>query len=258
MPMAVSNSNSKVPITGGKDPLRKNYRKAFITNPRRAAQMAEGKIALMCIDVQYLDAADGFGLFADPEKSGVPEEGRRYYFSRLKNIVIPGIQKLQRSFRDNMLEVIHCRICSLTKDGRDRSPGHRRLGLLAAPVSKEAEFLEEVAPEGDEMVINKTASGVFSSTNIHYVLSNMGIKSLYLCGVYTNECVETTARDACDLGYFVTVVDNACATVTQQLHDASLATLRDRYARISTVDETLKELENLSNASTEDIITMMD
>lgn len=258
MPVPVSNSNSHAPQTIGKDPLRKNYREAFITNPTRAEQLAQGKIALMCIDVQYLDAADGWGLFADPDKSGVPEDGRRYYFSRLKSIVIPGIQKLQKAFRENMLEVIHCRICALTRDGRDRSPGHRRLDLLAAPGSKEAEFLDEVAPEGDEIVINKTASGVFSSTNIHYVLSNMGIKSLYLCGVYTNECVETTARDACDLGYFVTVIDNACATVTQQLHDASLATLRDRYARISTVDETLGELEKLSDDPSADIIKVMD
>jgi nicotinamidase-related amidase len=240
------------------DPLRKNYREAFVTNPRRAEHLAEGKIALMCIDVQYLDAADGWGIFTDPERSGVPEEGRRYYFNRLKNTVLPGMRRLQEEFRNNGLEVIHCRICALTQDGRDRGAGHRRLNLLASPGSKEAEFLEEVAPIGDEIIINKTASGVFSSTNIHYVLGNMGIKSLYLTGVYTNECVETTARDACDLGYFVTVVDDACATVTQQLHDASLSTLRDRYARISSVEETLLELESISEASTAGIITVMD
>jgi len=240
------------------DPLRKNYREAFVTNPTRAEHLAEGKIALLCIDVQYLDAANGHGLFSDPETSGVSEEGRKYYFNRLDEKVLPGMRRLQDEFRSNYLEVIHCRICALTKDGRDRSPGHRRLKLLAAPNSKEAEFIEEVAPVGDEIVINKTASGVFSSTNLHYVLSNMGVKSLYLCGVYTNECVETTARDACDLGYFVTIIDDACATVTQQLHDASLATLRDRYARISTVDEIMEELESISVCSTTGIITVMD
>jgi nicotinamidase-related amidase len=224
------------------DPLRESYREAFITNPKRVELLAEGKVALLCIDVQYLDAADGWGLFADPAKSGVPEEGRRYYFDRLKRLVLPGMRKLQDAFRHCGLEVIHCRICALTQDGRDRGAGHRRLHLLAAPGSKEAEFLEEVAPVGDEIVINKTASGVFSSTNLHYVLGNMGIKTLYLTGVYTNECVETTARDACDLGYFVTVVGDACATVTHQLHEASLSTLRDRYARISSVEDTLREL----------------
>lgn len=242
-------------VTAISDPLRENYREAFVTNPRRAEHLADGKVALLCIDVQYLDAAEGYGLFADPERSGVPEEGRRYYFDRLRTLVLPGMRRMQDAFRAASLEVIHCRICALTRDGRDRGAGHRRLNLLAAPGSKEAEFVEEVAPKGDEIIINKTASGVFSSTNLHYVLGNMGIKSLYLCGVYTNECVETTARDACDLGYFVTVVEDACATVTERLHEASLATLRDRYARITLVREVLRELDTFSDCSTAGIIT---
>lgn len=233
------------------DPLIETYREAFITNPRRAEHLAEGKVALMCIDVQYLDAAEGYGVFASQHDSGVSDEGKKYYFDRLKKTVLPNMRRLQDAFRDSGLEVIHCRICALTKDGRDRSPGHRRLNLLAAPGSKDAEFLEEVAPVGDEIIINKTASGVFSSTNLHYVLSNMGIRALYLTGVYTNECVETTARVACDLGYFVSVVDDACATVTESLHDASLATLKDRYARISHVEEVLRELETMRDCSTE-------
>ncbi|GAA5482152.1 cysteine hydrolase family protein [Haloferula sargassicola] len=242
-------------VTSITDPLRQQYREAFITNPRRAEHLADGKVALLCIDVQYLDAADGYGLFADPDTSGVPEEGRKYYFDRLEKTVLPGMRLLQDAFRGEKLEVIHCRICALTHDGRDRSAGHRRLHLLAAPGSKEAEFLVEVAPQGDEIVINKTASGVFSSTNIHYVLGNLGIRSLYLCGVYTNECVETAARDACDLGYFVTIVEDACATVTERLHEASLATLRDRYARIVSCRDVLRELDEFRDSSTVGIIS---
>lgn len=242
-------------VTAIVDPLRDTYREAFITNPRRAEHLADGKVALLCIDVQYLDAAEGFGLFADPETSGVPEEGRKYYFERLKSSVLPGMRRLQDAYRNSNLEVIHCRICALTQNGRDRGAGHRRLNLLAAPGSKEAEFIEEVAPVGDEIVINKTASGVFSSTNLHYVLGNLGIRSLYLSGVYTNECVETAARDACDLGYFVTVVEDACATVTPSLHEASIATLRDRYARIASVQEVLWDLDMLSDYSSAGIIT---
>lgn len=242
-------------VTPIQDPLRNTYREAFITNPSRSAHLADGKVALLCIDVQYLDAAEGYGVFADPEQSGVPEEGRRYYFDRLKTTVLPRMRRLQDAFRGSGLEVIHCRICALTQDGRDRGAGHRRLGLLAAKDSKEAEFIDEVAPEGDEIIIDKTASGVFSSTNLHYVLGNLGIRSLYMCGVYTNECVETAARDACDLGYFVTVVDDACATVTPRLHEASLATMRDRYARICSVNEVFRDLDELRDSSTAGIIT---
>ena len=174
-----------------------------------------------------------------------------YYFGRLESTVLPNVRKLQDAFRSRELEVIHTRIQSLTRDGRDRGKGHKRLNLLAAPGSQEAEFLEEIAPDPsrDEIVINKTASGVFSSTNFHYVLKNLGIEALFIVGVYTNECVETTVRDACDLGYLVTVVEDCCATVTPELHEASLATLRDRYARVIAVDEAIAAVQHRQPSS---------
>jgi nicotinamidase-related amidase len=62
-------------------------------------------------------------------------------------------------------------------------------------------------------------------------------------GVYTNECVETTVRAACDLGYLVTMVDDCCATQTPELHEASLQTLRNRYARIVSASEAMDDIE---------------
>ena len=232
-----------------RDPLREVYRRSYGANPAHYEYLISGDTALLCIDVQYLDAAEGFGLFAEPEKSGVPAEGRRYYFDRLRRTVLPNMRRLQESFRQHHLEVIHTRIQALTRDGRDRSPGHKRLHLLAAPGSHEAEFLEEVAPVGDEIILNKTASGVFNSTNLNYVLTNMGVNALFMCGVYTNECVETTARDASDLGYFVTLIEDACATVTPHLHQASIDTLRDRYARILSTDQALADLDHFAVVS---------
>lgn len=226
---------------------RADYIEAFLSHPERTQALRDRKAALLCIDVQYLDAAPGYGLFTEPDRSGVSPEGREYYFGRLKDTVLPNMRRLQDLFRDSSLEVIHCRICALTQDGRDRSSGHKRLGLLAALGSKEAEFLPEVAPFGDEIIINKTASGAFPSTNLHFVLQNMGIETLYMVGVYTNECVETTARDACDLGYFVTVVDDACATVSEELHQASLGVLQFRYANVMTTRDVLHEVRRESH-----------
>ncbi|QDV42776.1 Isochorismatase family protein YecD [Stieleria neptunia] len=228
------------------DPLRDVYHEAIVDNPERQELLVEGHTALLCIDIQYLDAARGHGVFRDAENSGIPMEAQEYYFDRLEKLVLPNVRRLQDAFRARQLEVIHTRIQALTRDGRDRSKGHRRLGLLAAPGSRDADFLEMVAPDEarDEIVINKTASGVFSSTNLHYVLNNMGIESLMVVGVYTNECVETTVRDACDLGYLVTVVEDCCATVTPELHEASLATLCDRYARVARLSDVLTTIRS--------------
>ena len=226
------------------DPLKDSYQKGIVQKTERIRAIRSQHTALLVIDMQYLDAARGYGVFADVEKSGVPVEAQEYYFSTLEDIVIPNIQKLQACFRDCGLETIHIRIQALTQNGRDRSLGHKRLKLLARPGSKEAEFLEEVAPVGDEIVINKTASGVFSSTNLYYILNNLKIDSLFVTGVYTNECVSTTVRDAADLGFLVTLIDDGCTTVTPELHASSTATLRDRYARIITTDMAINEIQN--------------
>ena len=228
------------------DPLRDVYRESIIETCEFGQSLREHKTALLVIDLQYLDAAEGHGVFADAKKSGVAPEAQEYYFKRLHHVVLPNVRRLQDMFRERKLEVIHTRIQSMTQDGRDRSAGHKRLGLHAAPGSREAEFLPEVAPRGDELIINKTASGVFNATNLDFILHNMGINGLFVCGVYTNECVSTTLRDACDRGYHTTMIRDACATVTPELHNATVATIKDRYARVLTTEQASAELREIA------------
>lgn len=227
------------------DPLREAYRRSITHTPAVTLSLETHQTALLCIDMQYLDAAAGFGVFATAEASGVPLAAQRYYFDRLEQTVLPNVRQLQDAFRARGLEVIHTRIQSLTHDGRDRSPGHKRLGLHAAPGSREAEFLEQVAPLDDEIIINKTASGVFNSSNIEYILRNLGINGLFVVGVYSNECVSTAIRDACDLGFHVTLIADACATVTPELQHATITTMKDRYARVLTTQEAITEIREV-------------
>jgi nicotinamidase-related amidase len=227
------------------DPLKQAYRESITHSPAVTRSLELHKTALLCIDMQYLDAAPGYGVFADADASGVPHEAQEYYFNRLDEIVLPNVRRLQDAFRERELEVIHTRIQSLTNDGRDRSPGHKRLNLHAAPDSKEAEFLEQIAPIENEIVINKTASGVFTSTNIQYILRNMEITGLFVVGVYSNECVSTAIRDACDLGFYVTLISDGCATVTPELQQATITTMKDRYARVLTTDEAIAEIRKV-------------
>jgi nicotinamidase-related amidase len=231
--------------TGVVDPLRDTYREHIAEAPGRTRSLERHNTALLCIDMQYLDAARGFGIFANAESSGLPAESQDYYFNRLEETVLPNVRRLQDAFRSNRLEVLHTRIQSLTQDGRDRGPGHKRLNLHAPPGSKDAEFLQEIAPQGDEIVINKTASGVFNSTNISYILRNLGITGLFIVGVYSNECVSTAVRDACDLGFYVTLISDCIATVTPELELATITTMKDRYARVMTTTEAIAEIETV-------------
>lgn len=194
--------------------------------------------ALLVVDVQYLDAHAEYGLGHRAIERGVSLE---YYLTRLRTI-IPNIGRLQKAFRANGMEVVHARIMSMTRDGRDRSSEHKALDIHAAPGSKDAEFLPDVAPVGDELVFSKTAGGVFNSTNIHYVLTNLGIRTLVVCGVSTAGCVEGAVRAARDLGYQVIVVEDACGAWTAEMHAASVHVMREVFAKIKSTEELVASL----------------
>jgi nicotinamidase-related amidase len=199
--------------------------------------------ALLCIDLQYLNCADNFGVFENHRRSGVSEGAIQYYLSRVNETVVPNVRDLQQYFRKHQYEVIHIRIQSLTTDGRDRSAEHKRLGLHAAPGSRLAEFLPDVAPDNNEIIINKTASGVFVSTNLEYLLRNLCVSQVYVVGVYTNECISSAIRSASDLGFQVYVVSDATAALTHDLHEATLLTTQDRYAKVQTTTEVKNDLQ---------------
>src|SRR5205085_6742587 len=111
--------------------------------------------------------------------------------------------------------------------------------------SREAAVLDEIAPQGDEIVLHKTAGGVFSSTEIDYLLHNLGIETLIITGVVTNGCVETAVRDAADRSYKVILVPDACAAFSQELHDNALMSVGDKICKLRESEELLAELASL-------------
>jgi nicotinamidase-related amidase len=143
------------------------------------------------------------------------------------------------------MEVIHVRIQSMTADGRDRSPSHKKLDHARDLTSREAEILDELKPVGDELVFSKTAGSVFLSTNITYVLRNMGIESLVVTGVVTTGCVHTAVTDAADLGFHTVLVEDGCAALVPEMHWNSVRILRDVYAKIMTTEEVLGRITAL-------------
>ena len=108
-------------------------------------------------------------------------------------------------------------------------------------------MLDEIAPGEDEMTFRKTSSNVFVSTNIDYFLRNLGIRSLIVAGIMTDQCVESAVRDACDLGYLVTLVTDACTTDSAERHEQSLIGIRG-YCRQRPTEEMLAEIAALTGA----------
>ncbi len=212
-----------------------------LIRPLPEVRLKRKNSALLVVDMQYLDAHKDYGIFLNARKKGV-REAMNYYRDRLE-LIVPNIARLQKAFRRKRMEVIQTKIASLTLDGRERSKGHRDKGIFAPKGSKDAEILKELRPMENEIVLPKTASGVFNSTAIDQILRNLGIENLVVTGVVTNNCVENAVRDACDRGYAVILVEDGCAAVTEELHWAAIRAMRDHFAKIKTTAEVIKMLQ---------------
>lgn len=105
-----------------------------------------------------------------------------------------------------------------------------------------AEIAPQAAPAGDEPVFKKALPNSFTNPDFHPALQAFGRDKLILTGFMTHMCVDSTARAAVDLGYGVTIVENAVATralpgvlgrparSAQEVHDGALSGLADMFA----------------------------
>jgi nicotinamidase-related amidase len=107
---------------------------------------------------------------------------------------------------------------------------------------EETQVIDALRPLDDEIVIHKTATGFFGITNIDQVLTNLGIQNLVIGGVVTHQCVETTVRGASDYGFNVVLIEDGCATLSEELHRASLRALGDWFCKVRSTAEVLDEL----------------
>src|SRR5262249_49803932 len=104
---------------------------------------------------------------------------------------------------------------------------------------------DEVKPAGDEIVISKSSSGAFATTNLDRILRNLGVDTLVLAGTSTQGCVESTACDAADLGYRVIVVSDACARSTRRSHQTALGRMASGSIRVCSADELIAPVSEL-------------
>ena len=203
------------------------------------------KTALLFIDVQNYNALpDGGGYRSQGLTPAEAERKYDYFFECLNKVALPNMQRLQKACRRKGIEVLYTVIESLTVDGRDRSLDYKITGFNVPKDSPDARVMDAIKPVGDEIVFSKTSSSVFISTNIHYVLRNLGIDFLIVGGLLTDQCISSAVRDACDLGYLVTLITDACTTYTPQRHITSLEHIKG-YCRQRTTDELLAELEQI-------------
>lgn len=175
--------------------------------------------ALLLIDIQQLATPEYMaqkaikaGLDAGKVETAVADYKKRFYAA------VDQCAKLLAAARQHGITPIHVKISAMTPDARDTSVVHKMLNWKFPPQSEAAQFLPQAAPAEGEIVLTKTVSGSFTGTNLDRILRHMGIQYLTICGFVTDECVETTFRDAIDHGYLSSVARDATTTYFEEAH----------------------------------------
>ena len=110
--------------------------------------------------------------------------------------------------------------------------------------STQWQLMPGLDPVGTDTVIDKNRYSAFFKTGMDEGLRAAGAEDLIICGVMTNCCCETTARDAFVRDYRVFFVADATATVNPELHLASLRNLAYGFAYIVGTQDMCQRLES--------------
>jgi biuret amidohydrolase len=201
------------------------------------------RAALVIIDMQYAtgDRSGALGRKLRAEGSATGD----YRFARIEQSVLPNTLRLRERFTQLQRPVLHVTIGAARPDALD-TPVHMRKLFVECNNhvgSRDHEILGALKPLPGEHVLRKTTIGAFASTNIDSLLRALDCEQLYLAGVSTNMCVESTAREAADRGYLVTLVEDACGTTFEDLHHNTMRVFQRLFGRVRSCDEALEELQ---------------
>lgn len=179
--------------------------------------------ALIVVDMQY-DFVDSAGACAiggfkvAPLQATVPNVQALLELARLAGIAVA---YTRYGFRPDLSDLPE----SVRRQSRDAGGEYGSMGPLGR-IMVQGEpghaILKELEPRREEVIFDKSTFGAFQSTSLEHFLHARGISHLWIAGVTTQCCVESTVREAVDRGFYVLTVDDACAAFDAALHEATL------------------------------------
>ena len=173
--------------------------------------------ALLVIDLQ-IDFLSADGYFA-----------RKGYDPAPLRAILPNVNRLIGAARAAGILIVHTRQ-GYRADGADMTPyerwRRRRAGLDGSNILLRSSpgygIVPEIAVADTEIIVDKTANGAFTHTDLEHVLRARGITHLIFSGCTTDVCVHSTLREANDRNFQCCLVEDACASGDAYAHAAAV------------------------------------
>ena len=109
------------------------------------------------------------------------------------------------------------------------------------------DIVPELYPIAGEVVIDKPGKGAFFATDLELILRDRGIKTLMVCGVTTEVCVNTTVREANDRGYECVVLSDCVGSYYPEFQKAALAMIKAQGGIFGWVSDSKRALAALAS-----------
>jgi nicotinamidase-related amidase len=142
--------------------------------------------------------------------------------------VIANVRRLQDAARRHAIPVYHF---AYIVDPATVLPHHPKLPDGRSAFSDKDDPLTAICPEvapmnGERLVIKSEASAF--GTGLGDELKAAGVEWLFICGVWTEACVDATVKAALKLGFRVVLVKDACASGSVAMHQTGILNLANR------------------------------
>jgi ureidoacrylate peracid hydrolase len=200
-------------------------------------------------EVQLGKYAFNFGLLVVDMQNGFVSEGGSYDLLGMNTKeyrkIIPKTKELIDFCRTNLIPVFFTEAIREPSGIDLLTRVHRLLPVtreerLKVPIcvrgTWDAKTIDEIRPEDSDYVVIKRRDSAFQDTELRVWLQSEGINTLIICGVDTSICVETSLRDAFNIGYDVILISDATASGISKHYETTLERVRDYYGLVMTVE----------------------
>ncbi len=212
------------------------------------------QVALVVIDMQrdFLEPG-GFGDMLGNDVS-------------LLRTIVPTLQQLLAGFRAMGLPIIHTIECH-QPDLSDCPPSKIKRGQGELTIGSKGPMgrilikgepgngiIPELAPLPGEFVIHKPGKGAFYATGLETILQEHNITHLFITGVTTEVCVQTTMREANDRGYECLMIEDATESYFPEFKQATLEMVRAQGGIVGWTATTNQVLQGLQQWQAKDAL----
>jgi ureidoacrylate peracid hydrolase len=130
-------------------------------------------------------------------------------------------------------------------------PAKRRERISKLPLcvrgTWDSEFIDEIKPQDDDLVVQKRRDSIFQDTAYELWLRSLGVNTIIFTGIDTSICVESSLRDAFNRGWDVILASDATASLNDEAYRTTLLEIKDNFGLIVDSNTLINNLKRVGN-----------